>query len=120
MEAVEGALREAVLSWGAKEPFAEVAKDLQESAGVASSGKNARREISYFEENEDRMRYARFKVQGYFVGSGVIEAGCKTIVAQRLKRSAVEWTVRGSNAIIAMRCTELSGRTEHYWEPRTR
>ncbi len=83
------------------------------------AGKDTRREIGYFEKNKDRMRYARFKAQGYFVGSGVIEAGCKTVVGQRLKQSAMEWTVRGANAIIALRCTELSGRTEDYWEQRT-
>lgn len=82
------------------------------------AGKDTRREIGYFEKNKDRMRYARFKAQGYFVGSGVIEAGCKTVVGQRLKQSAMEWTVRGANAIIALRCTELSGRTEDYWEQR--
>ena len=80
--------------------------------------KDARREIAYFEKNKDRMRYARFKAQGMFVGSGVIEAACKTVIGQRLKQSAMEWTVRGANAIIALRCAELSRRTEDYWEQR--
>ena len=83
-----------------------------------AAGKDARREIRYFEKNKERMRYAHFKAQGLFVGSGVIEAGCKTIVAQRLKQSAMQWTVRGANAIIALRCAELSRRTEDYWEQR--
>lgn len=83
-----------------------------------NAGKDARREIGYFEKNKDRMRYAHFKEQGMFVGSGVIEAGCKNIVSDRLKKSGMEWTVRGANAIIALRCTELSGRTEDYWEQR--
>ena len=80
--------------------------------------KDAQREIRYFEKNKDRMRYATFKAQGFFVGSGVIEAGCKNIVADRLKKSGMEWTVRGANAIIALRCAELSRRTEDYWEQR--
>jgi hypothetical protein len=84
-----------------------------------NAGKDARREIGYFEKNKERMRYAHFKEQGMFVGSGVIEAGCKTIVAQRLKQSAMQWTVRGANAIIALRCAELSRRTEDYWVQRT-
>jgi len=82
------------------------------------AGKDARREIGYFEKNKDRMRYAQFKAQGLFVGSGVIEAGCKTVIGQRLKQSGMEWTVRGANAIIALRCTTISGRTEEYWEQR--
>jgi len=78
--------------------------------------KEARREIAYFEKNKERMRYAQFKAQGLFVGSGVIEAGCKTLIGQRLKQSGMEWTVRGANAIIALRCTTVSRRTEDYWE----
>jgi hypothetical protein len=75
-------------------------------------------EADYFERNIDRMRYPVFRAQGLFVGSGVIEAGCKTVVGARLKRSGMFWTVRGANAIIALRCTRLSGRLEDYWESR--
>lgn len=46
-----------------------------------------RKTVNYFESNIERMRYAEFRRQGLFVGSGVIEAGCKTIVGQRLKKS---------------------------------
>jgi hypothetical protein len=52
------------------------------------------------------------------VGSGVIEAGCKTVVASRLKRSGMFWTVRGANAILALRCSYLNGGSEDYWESR--
>ena len=82
------------------------------------AGKDVRRELGYFEKNRDRMRYAQFKAQGMFVGSGVIEAGCKAVIGQRLKQSGMEWTVRGANAIIALRCATVSGRTEDYWEQR--
>jgi hypothetical protein len=64
------------------------------------------------------MRYAQFRRRGLFVGSGVVEAGCKTMVGQRLKPSGRRWTVRGANAIIALRCCELSGRWEEFWEAR--
>lgn len=83
-----------------------------------SEGKDARQQIGYFRKNKERMRYKAFKDEGYFLGSGVIEAGCKTIVGLRLKQSGMEWSVRGANAIIALRCTEASGRTEDYWEQR--
>ena len=75
-------------------------------------------EADYFERNADRMRYPAFRSQNLFVGSGVIEAGCKTVIGTRLKRSGMFWTVRGANAIIALRCTRLSGRLEDYWESR--
>lgn len=76
-----------------------------------------RTEANYFEDNKERMRYPKFRKQGLFVGSGVIEAGCKTVLG-RLKRSGMFWTVRGANAIIALRCCELSGKFEDYWESR--
>ena len=82
------------------------------------AGKDARREIAYLEKNKERMRYAKFRGQGLFVGSGVIEAACRTIIGQRLKQSGMEWTVRGANAITALRCAVQSNRFEDYWEQR--
>lgn len=77
-----------------------------------------RKTVQYFETNEHRMQYAKFRKMGLFVGSGVIEAGCKTIVGQRLKQSGMRWTVKGANAIIALRCCQQSGQWEDYWENR--
>jgi hypothetical protein len=76
------------------------------------------REIGYFEKNKKRMRYADFRKRGLFVGSGVLEAGCRTVVGQRLKQSGMHWTVRGANSIIALRCSILSNRWEDFWEHR--
>jgi hypothetical protein len=76
------------------------------------------REIGYFTRNKDRMRYADFRTRGLFVGSGVLEAGCRTVVGQRLKQSGMHWTVRGANSIIALRCSILSNRWEDFWEHR--
>ena len=64
------------------------------------------------------MRYPKFRRQHLFVGSGVIEAGCKTIVGSRCKQSGMFWTVRGVNAILALRCCYYNGRLEDYWEAR--
>lgn len=75
-------------------------------------------QANYFETNADRMRYPAFRAQHLFVGSGVIEAGCKTVIGSRLKRSGMFWTVRGANAIIALRCCHLNDRFESYWEDR--
>jgi hypothetical protein len=77
-----------------------------------------RTEADYFERNAERMRYPNFRRQHLFVGSGVIEAGCKTVIASRLKQSGMFWTVRGANEIIALRCCHLNGRFEDYWEGR--
>ena len=64
------------------------------------------------------MRYNEFRRQDLFVGSGVIEAGCRSVVGARLKGSGMFWTVDGANAIIALRCTQLSNRFDDYWEQR--
>ncbi len=77
-----------------------------------------RTEADYFERNAERMRYPKFRRQHLFVGSGVIEAGCKTVIGSRLKRSGMFWAVRGANAILALRCCHLNGRSEDYWESR--
>jgi hypothetical protein len=77
-----------------------------------------RTEADYFETNAERMRYPAFRRQHLFVGSGVIEAGCKTVIGSRLKRSGMFWTVRGANAILALRCCHLNGQFEDYWEAR--
>jgi len=75
-------------------------------------------EQAYFKKNKERMRYEDFRKQGLFVGSGVVEAGCRTVIGQRLKQSGMHWTVKGANNIIALRCCILSGRWEDFWEYR--
>jgi len=86
---------------------------------LTGADKQARdKEVAYYETNKERMRYATFRAKGLFIGSGVIEAGCKSLVGQRLKRSGMRWTVNGANAILALRCCVASGRFEDYWEDR--
>jgi hypothetical protein len=80
--------------------------------------KSVQAELGYLEKNKERMRYADFRARGLFVGSGVVEAGCKTIIGQRLKRSGMEWSLRGANAILSLRCNIHSGRFEDFWESR--
>lgn len=86
----------------------------------AELAKTVSNETEYFNRNAERMRYPSFRAQGLFIGSGVVEAGCKEVIGTRLKRSGMFWTVRGANAIIALRCCRLSRRFEDYWESRAR
>ena len=78
----------------------------------------AQAELAYLQNHRHKMRYADFRQQGLFVGSGVVEAACKTVIAQRLKQSGMEWSMRGANAIISLRCVRQSGRFEEFWEAR--
>jgi hypothetical protein len=77
-----------------------------------------RNEADYFATNSARMNYPKFRKQHLFVGSGVIEAGRKTVIGHRLKQSGMFWTVAGANSILALRCSHLNGRFEDYWESR--
>src|SRR6266478_4832157 len=74
------------------------------------------KEADFFANHASRMNYPEFRAKGLFVGTGVVEAGCKTVIGARLKRSGMFWTVRGANAITALRCCRLNGRFEDYWE----
>jgi hypothetical protein len=74
--------------------------------------------IDYFRGNANRMKYAQFRAEGLFVGSGVVEAACKAVIGQRLKQSGMRWTVRGANTIIALRCCQKSTRWEEFWANR--
>ena len=68
--------------------------------------------LGYFENNAPRMRYNWFRSRGLFVGSGVVEAGCKSVIGQRLKQSGMHWTTAGADAIITLRCREASSQWE--------
>lgn len=76
-------------------------------------------EADYFERSAARMRYPQFRRERLFIGSGVIEAGCKVVARRRLKQSGLFWTVRGANAIMALRCNRLSRKFEDYWASRS-
>ena len=78
----------------------------------------ALKNLNYFKNNAPYMRYKHFQSQGLFVGSGVVEAGCKTLIGRRLKLSGMFWSERGANAIIAARCCHYSNRTAQFWEDR--
>jgi hypothetical protein len=68
--------------------------------------------LGYFQGNAPRMRYRWFRQCGLFVGSGVVEASCKSVIGQRLKQAGMHWTVNGADAIIALRCREASSTWE--------
>jgi hypothetical protein len=80
--------------------------------------KSAKKEIEYFKNNADRMKYASFKKEGYFIGSGVVEAGCKTVVGKRTKQSGMFWKVDGAHHVLQIRCSVLSDTYDPFWKHR--
>jgi hypothetical protein len=85
----------------------------------ASSRRLAKKQIGYFQRNNSRMRYQTFRQAGYFIGSGVVEAGCKTVVGQRLKQSGMLWSRQGASHLLTVRCALLSGWFESFWKHRS-
>ena len=74
--------------------------------------------LGYFEHNVARMQYGSFRRRGFFIGSGVIEAGCKTVVGSRCKQSGMFWSTPGAEKIIAFRCIHQSHRLTSFWKDR--
>jgi hypothetical protein len=72
--------------------------------------KTLARELAYFERNREKMRYARWSAMGMPIGSGVVEAACKTLVVQRMKRAGQRWRADGGQAILTFRGLAQSGR----------
>jgi hypothetical protein len=71
--------------------------------------------LGYFENNAPRMRYHWFRQCGLFVGSGLVESGCKAVIGQRLKLSGMRWTVAGAGAITTLRCQQASRPEDRIW-----
>ena len=124
----------AQLLWGQEAKAPKTWRDLLEAGDIcrlvrkagkqlpasAKAKKAMIKQLRYFENNAPQMRYAEFRENDFFVGSGVVEAGCRTVIGERLKQSGMRWSVRGANAIIALRCCILSGRFEDFWASRAR
>ena len=85
----------------------------------AEAVKEARECADYVRTNRHRMRYAEFHAAGLCTSTGVVESGCNVAIGTRCKRPSMLWTVAGVDAIIALRCSRLSGRFEDFWERRS-
>ena len=75
-----------------------------------------RKQIGYFGTNRSRMLYGSFRENGYFIGSGVIEAGCKTVVGQRVKQSGMLWSLAGADHVLAVRCAIMNRVFDGCWQ----
>jgi hypothetical protein len=74
------------------------------------------KEIHYFENNSDKMRYADYLKRGLFIGSGVVEAGCKTVIGRRLKQAGMFWGVPGAQHVLDIRCLLEGHEFACFWD----
>jgi hypothetical protein len=77
-------------------------------------------ELHYLESHAARTRYGEFRAKGYFIGSGVIEAGCKSVIGRRLKQSGMFWSLIGAEDLLSLRCQILGPHFERSWTTRSR
>ena len=72
--------------------------------------------IGYIDNNKERMLYGTYKASGYFYGSGVVEAGCKSVIGKRAKQSGMFWSTQGAEDVLVMRTALSSNRFDAYWD----
>jgi hypothetical protein len=81
----------------------------QQLSSIPLANQAVHRAVTYFTNNQKRMDYARFRQQGYFIGSGTVESGGKQLATLRLKRAGARWTEPGAVLTAKARAAWLSG-----------
>ena len=93
--------------------------DVLEDLRASGPGRKVRlKAANYLDERRRRLRYDKYLAHGLPIGSGRVEAACKTVVKRRLKCTGRRWSVNGANDVLAVRCARLSGWFDDYWEDR--
>ncbi len=101
-----------------KDKVQELIKQTRREAKGKPQAEAVEKELGYFVRNAKRMKYGTFRAKGYFIGSGVVEAGCKTVIGGRCKHSGMFWSKTGAENILAFRCIHSSDRLDEFWRHR--
>lgn len=104
--------------WMLKDKATEIVKQAKAQLERSLDREKAGKEIGYLENNLARMTYGTFRKAGYFIGSGVVEAGCKTVIGQRMKCSGMFWSEEGGQGMLDLRCAFLSNRLDAFCQAR--
>ena len=83
-----------------------------------AGGRDSARAADYIEARRGQMRYDEYLARGWPIGPGRAEAACKTVVGRRLKCTGMRWSVAGANPVLWVRCANLSGWLDDYWDQR--
>jgi len=78
----------------------------------------AQEQIDFLNGHKNRMKYGTYRRKGWFIGSGVVEAGCKTVIGKRLKQSGMFWSETGASCVLNFRTLLLSSRFDAFWRDR--
>jgi hypothetical protein len=98
----------------------EVHRVIEEIEALAKGSPDASQslhtEAGYFRTNARRMRYQEFREDGYPIGSGTVESGCKRLIGMRMRGPGMRWSRPGAENILALRCEYLSNRWDEAWQ----
>src|SRR5205823_3777659 len=101
-----------------KDQVEKLIAETRQECAKTSRAEAVEKELGYFVNNVERMQYGSFRRQGFFIGSGVVEAGCKTVIGARCKQSGMFWGEPGAENVLALRCIRASRRLDHFWKER--
>jgi len=96
----------------------EVLRQAQERAArlCGLRAELAAKEIGYIQNNHSRMLYGTYRALGFFYGSGVVEAGCKTVIGGRCKGSGMLWSQPGATHVLDLRCSLFGNQFDQVWD----
>jgi hypothetical protein len=101
-----------------KDKVEDLIKQVRQECAGKPLAQAVEKALHYFVSNLDRMQYGTFRAAGYFIGSGVVEAGCKSVIGARCKQSGMFWSKAGAENILALRCIHSSRRLDEFWQHR--
>lgn len=101
-----------------KDKVERLIKETRQACAGQPQEEAVEKALGYFVHNVSRMQYGTFRTAGYFIGSGVVEAGCKTVIGGRCKQSGMFWSRAGAENILALRCIHSSRRLDEFWKDR--
>ncbi len=87
-----------------KDKANQIVSQAKDHLARALDTEQAQGKIGYLENNLARMNYGTFRKAGYFIGSGVVEAGCKTVVGKRMKCSGMFWSEEDGQGTLDLLC----------------
>jgi hypothetical protein len=101
-----------------KDKVQSLIKETRQACAGQGHAPAVEEELGYFQRNIQRMHYGSFRAASYFIGSGVVEAGCKTVIGARCKQSGMFWSLPGAENVLALRCIHSSRRLDSFWKYR--
>lgn len=104
--------------WLLKDKVEDLIQEARHQCADKPQAPAVEKALHYFVSNVSRMQYGTFRAADFFIGSGVVEAGCKTVIGGRCKQSGMFWSKAGAENILALRCIHSSRRLERFWQHR--